>query len=135
MKYLWLLILVCLTGCGNQNKAQVTCSEDFDLFFEKFTNDSLFQKKHVDFPIMEYYTDEDFPLDMMETMTDEDTFEIIHFDKNAKNGNKPYEINIDKKTDSVFCYKKGINNDINIKYTFVCKMDSWFLVEITDTTD
>ncbi len=26
------------------------------------------KKKHVDFPIMEYYSDEDFPLDMMERM-------------------------------------------------------------------
>lgn len=135
MKYLSLLVLVCLAGCGNKNKVQGTCSEDFDSFFERFASDTLFQKKHVDFPIMQYYSDEDFPLDMMETMTDEDTYETIHFDKNAKSGNKPYEINIDKKTDSVFCYKKGINNDINIKYTFVCKKDSWFLVEITDTTD
>lgn len=135
MKCLLLLVLVCLTGCGNRNKAQVSCNADFDSFFEKFTSDSMFQKKHVDFPIMEYYSDEDFPLDMMERMTDEDSFEIIHFDKNAKSSGKPYEISIDKKTDSVFCYKKGINNPINIKYTFVCKKDSWFLVAITDTTD
>ncbi len=134
MKYLSLLVLICLTACGSRNKAKTDCSKDFDSFFEKFASDSLFQKKHVDFPIMEYYSDEDFPLDMMERMTDEDTFETIHFDKKVKDG-KPYEISIDKKTDSVFCYKKGINNDINIKYTFVCKNDSWFLVAITDTTD
>lgn len=133
MKIGLFFILVCFFGCTSRTKTANNCKADFDSFFEKFASDSVFQKKHVEFPLMEYYTDEDFPLDMMETMIPEESFAFLSFDK-KDNGN-PYEISIDKKADSVFCHKKGINNPININYTFVCRKDSWLLVEITDRTD
>ncbi|MDR6969018.1 hypothetical protein J2X31_003044 [Flavobacterium arsenatis] len=135
MKHILFLVFICLTGCGRGGKIQSTCKEDFDSFFEKFATDSLFQKKHVDFPIMKYYSDEDFPLDMMENMIDEESFEAIYFQHNTRRTNDTYEIIIKKETDSVSCYKRGINNPINIEYIFTCKKNSWFLVKIVDNTD
>lgn len=122
----------------NSVLAQGKCEPDFDTFFQKFSADSIFQKQHVDFPVIEYYSDEDFPLDIMERSIDEENYEFIDLSKDKaadKQEKDLYKVETEKQNDSVFYRQRGINNYIDITYKFARKDQCWWLVEIRDMTD
>ena len=107
------------------------CDSDFNIFFEKFQKDSAFQIRHVKFPYMYYYSDEDFPLDMMESAVWKEDFETIDFKSDT---NSQFTINFINKIDSVSCIKQNKSKSI-IEYKFVIINHCWFLVEVIDNTD
>ena len=64
MKWLLLIFVIVLFGCKREkenqdiNKHEIFCDSDFDVFFEKFKIDSLYQKEHIEFPLkLTYYED------------------------------------------------------------------------------
>jgi Domain of unknown function (DUF4348) len=148
-KCIVIFMIVILCGCKSNMKAgkngeydvvtPETCGTDFDTFFERFASDSVFQVKHVNFPITEYYSDEDFPLDIMERVTfEEEDYAFIDLSKDKvadKREKDPYRIEIEKQNDSIFYRQHGINNYINVTYKFARKDNCWWLVEIQDMTD
>ncbi|RZJ72461.1 MAG: DUF4348 domain-containing protein [Flavobacterium sp.] len=127
-----------LGDTSDMSKSQTSNGDDFDTFFVRFASDSIFQKKHVLFPLENFYSDEDFPLDMMENPIYEEDYAFVDFsgDKSAKAlQSNPYKIEVQKESDSVFYRQLGIGNYRNITYTFARNRNSWQLVEIKDLTD
>ena len=138
MKKLLYIVLIIFCSCVNKINQNNTLDKDFDVFFKKFASDSIFQKKHMDFPVIEFYSDEDFPLDIMERTIDEETFVFEDFTKDNVANKKvkdAYEIILKKKKDSVFYQRKGINNYIDVTYCFFFQNNSWYLIEVKDMTD
>lgn len=123
-----------LTSCNNQK----TCGSDFSVFIEKFKKDSTFQKQHIDFPMMEYYSDEDFPMDILERMTTEDSYSFIDIEndlpKELRNKDL-YDVHINQNQDTIYYQKIGKQNSINIAYKFRCTQKTYRLIEIEDLTD
>ena len=117
---------------------QKNCGSDFNAFIEKFKKDSTFQKQHIDFPVMEYYSDEDFPMDILERMTTEDSYSFIDIEndlpKELRNKNL-YDIHINQNQDTIYYQKIGKQNSINITYKFRCTQKTYRLIEIEDLTD
>lgn len=130
MRLAYVFLSILAIGCKTNRSSEV-CDADFDAFFKKFASDSVFQKKHMDFPVMAYYSDEDFPLDLMERMVDEENYTFTDF-RNERNA---YKISLEKTKDSAFYWQKGINSGHNITYKFAYQDDCWKLVEIRDMTD
>lgn len=123
-----------LTSCNNQK----TCGSDFSVFIEKFKKDSTFQKQHIDFPMMEYYSDEDFPMDILERMTTEDSYSFIDIENDLPKElrNKVlYDVHINQNQDTIYYQKIGKQNSINITYKFRCTQKTYRLIEIEDLTD
>lgn len=119
----------------NQKK---NCGSDFNAFIEKFKKDSTFQKQHIDFPMMEYYSDEDFPMDILERMTTEDSYSFIDIenDLSTELRNKDlYDVHINQNQDTIYYQKIGKQNSINITYKFKCTQKTYHLIEIEDLTD
>lgn len=131
MRVALLFLIVLAIGC-KANQSADACDLDFNNFFERFASDSLFQKKHIDFPIMHYYSDEDFPLDLMETMIDEQDYTFTDFTDDQNQ----YDISIEKKKDSaIYTRKTRDRHHLPMIYKFVQVNDCWKLVEISDLTD
>lgn len=127
-------ILLFFISC-NQKK---NCGSDFNAFIEKFKKDSTFQKQHIDFPMMEYYSDEDFPMDILERMTTEDNYSFIDVENDLPTElrNKDlYDIHINQNQDTIYYQKIGKQNSINITYKFKCTQKTYHLIEIVDLTD
>jgi hypothetical protein len=119
----------------NQKK---NCGSDFNAFIEKFKKDSTFQKQHIDFPMMEYYSDEDFPMDILERMTTEDNYSFIDVENDLPTElrNKDlYDVHINQNQDTIYYQKIGKQNSINITYKFKCTQKTYHLIEIEDLTD
>ncbi|VXC15873.1 MULTISPECIES: DUF4348 domain-containing protein [Chryseobacterium] len=117
---------------------QKNCGSDFNVFIEKFKKDSTFQKQHIDFPMMEYYSDEDFPMDILERMTTEDSYSFIDIEndlpKELRNKDL-YDVHINQNQDTIYYQKIGKQNSINIAYKFRCTQKTYRLIEIEDLTD
>ncbi|MGE6397879.1 hypothetical protein [Chryseobacterium scophthalmum] len=117
---------------------QKNCGSDFNAFIEKFKKDSTFQKQHIDFPMMEYYSDEDFPMDILERMTTEDSYSFIDIEndlpKELRNKDL-YDVHINQNQDTIYYQKIGKQNSINITYKFRCTQKTYRLIEIEDLTD
>lgn len=114
------------------------CEIDFLTFFEKFKNDTVFQKTHVKFPYILYYSDEDFPLDMMEDVIYKENYSSIDFSEpmyTYPHTKSPFSIDFNMKKDSVFCIKQSTLNKTIINYKFALIKGCWYLVEIEDHTD
>ncbi|WP_175623024.1 hypothetical protein [Chryseobacterium schmidteae] len=119
----------------NQKK---NCGSDFNTFIEKFKKDSTFQKQHIDFPMMEYYSDEDFPMDILERMTTEDSYSFIDIENDVPKEfrNKDlYDVHINQNQDTIYYQKIGKQNSINITYKFKYTQKTYHLIEIEDLTD
>lgn len=114
------------------------CGSDFNAFIEKFKKDSTFQKQHIDFPMMEYYSDEDFPMDILERMITEDSYSFIDIEndlpKELRNKDL-YDVHINQNQDTIYYQKIGKQNSINITYKFKCTQKTYRLIEIEDLTD
>lgn len=114
------------------------CGSDFNAFIEKFKKDSTFQKQHIDFPMMEYYSDEDFPMDILERMITEDSYSFIDIEndlpKELRNKDL-YDVHINQNQDTIYYQKIGKQNSINITYKFRCTQKTYRLIEIEDLTD
>ena len=128
------LIFLIFISCNQQKN----CGSDFNTFIEKFKKDSTFQSQHINFPIMEYYSDEDFPLDILERMITKDSYAFIDLEndvpKELRNRGS-YDVHITHSQDTVYYQKFGKNNSIDITYKFQCIKNSYHLMEIEDLTD
>jgi hypothetical protein len=127
MKKYFAILLVLITGCKSQEKI---CSE-FDTFFKKFASNSDFQKAHMDFPVMEYYSDEDLPLDIMQGQIAEEEYTFTDFTHDKE----LYDISIDKKPDTVYYVRTWRESHGAMTYKFARKNNCWTLVEFHDITD
>ncbi|WP_459211248.1 DUF4348 domain-containing protein [Aquimarina rhabdastrellae] len=146
------IILFCLLGCANKKEEikneekqkqivfkqpnQKDCNQDFEMFFEKFSRDSLFQKDRVNYPIdYSFYEDVTSEETTIEIIRKPSEFDYINFKDDLEAKNKEYDrfsVVKEKKSD-LFLYKRiGIDNGIRETYSFMKIRGCWFLVSILD---
>lgn len=110
--------------------------EDFDAFFKKFSQDSIFQKNRTKFPLkIAYYEDVTESEDLTIRYTREMETAPIDFTKDALAMNKEtdkFTFKIEKTADGMIYKRIGYDNGIYISYVFSLSGNSWFLSEIID---
>lgn len=132
-------ILLLLISCNMKNNGTINqkCVNDFNVFFERFSSDSVFQKRHVKYPFKESYANglENTKIDTF-IANNPSEYSYIDFtkDKDAMN-NKfgKYSVEIQKiNNDSIHYWNIGYDNGINTLYKFKLIGDCWYLLEIVD---
>lgn len=112
------------------------CSLVFDEFFEKFSKDSLFQKRRVKYPLKTSYI-EDVETGNLTTKLISNTYEYnyINFTKDKNAMDKEYDkysVYIENLEEIVYYKLLGYDNGIHVSYRFELIDDCWLLVEILD---
>ena len=145
MKHIILFSIACILviGCAVKNKRDVNFrstqqDSSFQDFFRQFATDSLFQIARVKFPLIySYYDgcDDSLTVERIEVKD----WNYIDFDDDSlayKNNEDAYRIHfIEKGHDRVEYLRKGIDNGINMNYTFERVASQWYLVEIVDKSN
>ncbi len=121
----------------NENKSNLDtliCHLSFEEFFNKFKEDSLFQKqriyKYAELLIIDNYEEKVFKKKLKKN--------FLNFNED-KNSNPikfdVFKTNIIKQKDSVVYTKQGIDNGIYISFIFKKINGCWFLTKIIDESD
>lgn len=113
------------------------CDTDFDVFFKKFQADSIFQRKHVKFPLKTTFLALDGDVSIIRDDIPENkySFSIFKNDKEiGDTGNGTYKVDILKEKSSAYYEINGIDNGIATKVTFAFIDDCWYMVSIEDTS-
>ena len=110
------------------------CNMTFEKFFDKFSRDSIFQKKRIHFPLKKSYVVDLESSQMQIDMIDSSEYSYRNFrlDKEAKNKKYgKYTVEIEKVNDTIVNYKhKGIDNGIYRTFIFEQIKACWHLTEI-----
>jgi hypothetical protein len=145
MRYLLILVAMLIFSCKEQQKkhmrmpvrhSQEKCDADFDVFFEKFKRDSVFQKKHVKFPLKNTFLNSE---GMYEVVREDITLEKYHFldftkDKESEREPGGFKVYLKSEKDTMFYSYRGVDNGINGDIKFVFINDCWCLVAIEDSS-
>lgn len=143
------VMVILMSGCGETKKEEALKAgetapktreiirEEFDTFFKRFSEDSVFQLSRIDFPISYYSVDiED---NKEEFVYDKNDFWYIDFteDRQAATRNTDaYEPVIEKGDLKTRYIRKGIDNGIRIEYYFERNATGeWYMVEIVDNSN
>ena len=136
-----ILLLNCKQNKKNnkeKEKFQIeqNCNMTFEKFFDKFSRDSIFQKKRILFPLKESYVVDLESSQMQIDMIDSSEYSYRNFrlDKEAKNKKYgKYTVEIEKVNDTIVNYKhKGIDNGIYRIFIFKQIKACWHMTEILD---
>lgn len=148
MKTKILLVVFILISCYDKKEKKVivkgsqqkeypkseNCSENFDKFFEKFARDSIYQKKHVKYPLKSYFYKDLMSDDLsIEIIKNESSFKYIDFTMDYLAMNNEYgKFSVEKiQSKNIIIYKRiGYDNGINIAFKFHFIEQCWFLVSI-----
>ena len=111
------------------NKSSIS-KENFDVFFDKFSNDSLFQHSRIKFPLRnEVYN------------SDNKEYEISKIDKekwkffNIKGLPANYIIKLSNKGDYQHVFNvQIIDTGVNVDYIFMALDGKWMLINIIDSS-
>lgn len=125
--------LSCQKSTKNDDTKLINCPQDFETFFHQFSNDSIFQKNYIKFPLtVSYYNNTDLIKRKIKSTDD-----FISF----LNNKKAINIKINKFTTETFIAKKeyyykriGYVNGTYITYQFKKINDCWYLITIIDET-
>lgn len=114
--------------------AVAKATEDFKVFFDRFSKDSVFQKDRIEFPLMtRFYEDVTEPLVL--NYFQESDFPYIDFREDAfamQNETDKFTVEIVKEGDLMVYRRKGYDNGILVSYKFKLVNDAWFLIEVLD---
>ena len=120
---------------SNLNFDNTDCIQDFDTFFEKFSTDSVFQKKWVLFPLKKSYYGGHYYEDLIIEYIDSSTYKFRDFTQDKYSEDKEfskYSVHVEK-LDSIVNYSwYGIDNGIMIHHVFKKINNCWFLIAIED---
>ena len=108
--------------------------DEFDMFFERFSKDSVFQKNRVKYPL-KYTQYDEYNYDVLVTEViarDEFIVFISHnLDSLARTSEfSQYEIRLEKKDSSYVYIRSGIDNGINLECNFELIKNCWFLISV-----
>ncbi len=127
MKAILVFLIILVAGCKSNQQDKI-CDSDFNIFFRKFAGDSVFQKKHVHFPLISYYNDND---DLKHDQVSENNYTFTDF----TNDEEQYKVSIDIKKDSATYTRFWRESYGAMIYKFARKNNCWMLVEFRDITD
>ena len=107
--------------------------DEFDMFFERFSKDSVFQKNRVKYPLKHiYYKDLTDVKPTIDFIQNKKSNYYRYFDFTEDKVAIDYEVSFDK-VESTYLYKRGgIDNDYRIILSFEVFSGCWFLVSIED---
>ncbi len=114
---------------------QETWGADFDTFFERFASDSIFQKKHMNFPVRNTfeYDDDDYYAVHNDITAENYHFLDIVTEKQAGTGeNKNVKVTFTKHEELMFYEATGVFDDVSINMTFKLIDGCWYLTEMYD---
>lgn len=136
------ILLISCKGNNQKEQEELFCNPDFNVFFEEFANDSLYQRNHVTFPLKLHYVENEMNGTTNEVMEYVNERNFRHFldmkkhieKKTTKDDYKSYNNEITKTTervaDTMNCiYTLGVRN---INYRFMYKDNCWHLFAIVD---
>jgi len=107
---------------------------DFDIFFEKYRSDSVFQINHTKFPLKSFYEDETG--DTTITFFQQKGWKFNDFKNNRTSEYDQYEYVKEISNSNLIFYKmKGIDNGILVIYKFTFTNQEWILEEIEDASN
>jgi hypothetical protein len=138
MKFLYTIFIISLFNTCDSHKVSsknenINESKLFTDFFDKFSKDSIFQKKRVLFPLK--YTSEEIEEGLVHETIDESKWYYIDFNKDKfanSLSEDAYSFEIIKKKDKVEYIRKGIDNGINVIFVFKLKDGRWYLTSVSD---
>ncbi len=112
------------------------CSLIFDEFFKRFSQDSVFQKSRIKYPLKSSYI-KDIETGSLATKLIKNTHEYnyIDFTKDKSAMDKEYDkysVNIQNLEGLVYYRLLGDDNGIHVSYKFELIDSCWFLMEILD---
>lgn len=110
------------------------CDADFDIFFEKFSADSVFQRQHTKFPLKDV-TRSDTDLEMITTYAESKDCYYYDFRKDReayKRETDAYNVVVEKRNDTVFYKWNGVDNGIHMEFKFIMIDGCWNMVEMVD---
>ncbi|XLS30474.1 DUF4348 domain-containing protein [Flavobacteriaceae bacterium M23B6Z8] len=114
------------------------CDEDFEIFFKKFKNDSVFQRSHVRFPLKTSYPSSDPQSDeLVSELVKENQYQIIELSQDEEAWKKEfnaYKIEWEQQDHRVLYQRTGIDNGIYEAYEFHCIDGDWYLISIEDAS-
>ncbi|MBP4140407.1 hypothetical protein J3S90_01150 [Flavobacterium sp. P4023] len=129
------VLVFSLISCLNKHKNDVILNNDqnirkenFDIFFDRFNNDSVFQISRIIFPLNnEIY---DFESDkFFKEKIKQENWKYFNFATLSKK----YITTLDKiKEDEVKLNIQIVDTGVNIDYFFTFKSNKWVLVKIID---
>ncbi|HMT53181.1 MAG TPA: hypothetical protein PKD16_19635 [Saprospiraceae bacterium] len=140
MKYLLSIIIISFIFSCKKPKIVTTSSgqgkENFDTFFEKFKNDSVFQKQRIKYP---------FKMAFFEAELENPDIEYYNKDNitylNLKYKEEFAKKEIDAYTQDVKFYKdtarielRGVDNGIFIDVDFIPINGIWFCIQLIDSS-
>lgn len=152
MKGLGILLTTALFACNGKDEKpvapaekqvgqttynEVSCDTDFDVFFKKFRSDSVFQKKHVRFPLKNTFLDSEGMYEVIRQDVTPAKYKFLDFtgdEEAAHMENGAFTIKIEKQKDSVFYLARGIDNGIHTDIKFAFINGCWYLVAIEDAS-
>lgn len=121
---------------SRQAIASADCGSDFDIFFKEFAKDSIFQKKHIRFPLRSaYYGGDAYDELIVEMVSTKSNFKYIDFTVDATAMQKEtgkYTTEKIKSKNAVHYKLLGYDNGIMISYKFEIINGCWTMVEILD---
>jgi hypothetical protein len=140
MRHFSTLLLLCfIISCKLQSPETVTTNqkiENFDIFFEKFTNDSVFQKQRIKYPFKMAFFEAELENPEIEYY---DNSNITYLNFKYKPDYAKREI--DAYTQQVKFYKdtarielRGVDNGIFIDVDFITINGIWFCLQLIDTS-
>ncbi|MCD8418585.1 DUF4348 domain-containing protein [Tenacibaculum finnmarkense genomovar finnmarkense] len=125
---------------NNQNKTEVSLDsfpKRYNIFFQKFSNDSLFQKKRLKDSVAFFTNENEINNKLKVTYYNKDDFYFVNFIREdslarIKEFNK-YKTETLIRIDSVTYFRYGIDNGIYMYYVFKRnKFNDWYLTSIHD---
>jgi len=129
------IMVICFVQCSsNKNNSTTTerLNENFDEFYKKFTNDSLFQLDRIEFPVHGRYMDNEIAGTVKnDSMTwTKQNWKIIHQIRDEyKNSFKETKT---VKDNSAIIKIEGIEYSLIFEQTFTLKNGKWYLTNLTD---
>jgi hypothetical protein len=129
------MIVVVLTSCSDNpnkqtlvKKASALKIADFDTFFKKFKSDSLYQVKHVNFPLKLVIVEEE---DSTLTNIKKEKWKYLEFPEGKKDIYKKHQLNKAKMGIEYQVEDTGIS----VNYYFVYANSQWRLILVKDQSD
>lgn len=133
------IVSVCwyCSSCSVKNRSTPS-EQDFLTFLEQFGSDSLFQSKHIKYPLPYYYYSDDSD-ELISKSIDRRDWKFIDFSDDGLGRNlseNAFDVDIEKRDSMNVTYSlRGIDNGIMISYDFTVLDGQWTLIKMTNASD
>ncbi len=132
-----ILLLICVTliGCKKQNRDAKNVDENFEVFIDKFSRDSLFQISRINFPLSVTELNDDF--ESFEKKIDKKEYRKIDLRYNDSLSSRQLDA-YTKKTNltlnKAIIELRGVDNGIMTDVFFEKRDGKWILVGWNDSS-